>query len=119
LFASITGLATLGGPLVGGAIVQNLAWQWIFWINVPIGLIAIVGVLSRIEESHGPNGRFDVSGVLLAMGGAFGLVWGAVRASSIGWASGEVVVSMLAGSLLAFAFVGWEQRVAFPEQVRS
>jgi EmrB/QacA subfamily drug resistance transporter len=114
IFSGMTGLATLSGPFIGGAIAQGLAWQWIFWINVPIGLIAIVGVLSRMGESHGPNGRFDVSGVLLAMGGAFGLVWGAVRASSIGWASDEVVVSMLAGSLLAFAFVGWEQRASAP-----
>src|SRR6266540_3478186 len=55
LFSSVTGLATLGGPMVGGAVTQGLAWQWIFWLNVPIGLLVIPLILNRIEESRGTD----------------------------------------------------------------
>ncbi len=114
LFTGAVGLATLSGPFIGGAIAQGLAWQWIFWINVPIGLLAIAGVLAHMAESHGPNGRLDIGGVLLAMGGSFCLVWGAVRGGSAGWGSREVVAAMTAGALLVVAFVGWELRVNAP-----
>jgi EmrB/QacA subfamily drug resistance transporter len=114
LFSGVVGLATLSGPFIGGAIAQGLAWQWIFWINVPIGLLAIAGVLARMAESHGPDGRFDIGGVLLAMGGSFGLIWGAVRGGSAGWGSREVVASMAAGTFLVCAFVGWELRATAP-----
>jgi EmrB/QacA subfamily drug resistance transporter len=114
LYSGVVGLATLSGPFIGGAIAQGLAWQWIFWINVPVGLLAIAGVRARMTESRGPAGRFDIGGVLLAMGGSFCLVWGAVRSGDAGWGSREVVASMAAGALLSVAFVGWEQRASAP-----
>src|SRR3954447_9424695 len=70
IFSAITGIAVLGGPLVGGAIAQGLAWEWIFWLNVPIGLVAIPLVLTRIAESLGPRVAIDLGGVALVTGAA-------------------------------------------------
>lgn len=62
LFAAATGLATLGGPLVGGAVVQGLAWQWIFWLNLPIGAVLIPLVRTRLAESGGRHADWTFSG---------------------------------------------------------
>ena len=64
------------GPLVGGAVVEGLAWEWIFWLNVPIGLIAIPLVLTRMRESRGPDTALDIPGLALVTAGALGVVWG-------------------------------------------
>jgi MFS family permease len=77
IFSSVSGLAVLSGPVLGGAIAQGLAWQWIFWLNVPIGLVVIVLVISRMQESFGPRPALDIGGLLLVTGAALGLVWGA------------------------------------------
>lgn len=114
LFTALTGLAVVGGPLVGGAVTEGLAWQWIFWINIPIGVLVIPLVLTRIQESHGARTRLDVAGLALATGGALGLVWGLVRGNSAGWTSTEVVAALAVGAALSAAFVGWELRAAEP-----
>jgi EmrB/QacA subfamily drug resistance transporter len=114
MFSGITALAVLAGPVVGGAIAGGLAWQWIFWLNVPIGLVVIPLVLRHIEESYGPRTALDVSGMLLITGAALGVVWGLVRGNRAGWASLEVVGALTAGLLLALAFVGWERRARAP-----
>jgi EmrB/QacA subfamily drug resistance transporter len=114
LFASVTGLATLGGPMIGGAVTQGLAWQWIFWLNVPVGLLLIPLVRRRIDESLGTDTSLDFGGLALVTGAALGLVWGLVRGNAAGWASPEVVVSLAAGALLAVAFVAWELRAREP-----
>src|SRR5258707_11977840 len=98
IFGGVTGLAALVGPVLGGAITQGIAWQWIFWVNVPIGLLAIPLVLFRVQESHGPRVRLDVPGLALGAGGALGLVWGLVRGNSAGWGSPEVVAALAAGA---------------------
>ncbi|MFC1399939.1 MULTISPECIES: DHA2 family efflux MFS transporter permease subunit [Streptacidiphilus] len=114
LFSGLTGLATCSGPFVGGAVAQGLAWQWIFWINIPIGLVAVVLVRLRLDESTGPTVRFDTAGVALATGGALGLVWGLVRGNDAGWGSAEVLGALVAGAALSVGFVGWELRSAAP-----
>src|SRR3954469_22688779 len=63
IFFAVNGLAVAGGPLVGGAITQGIAWQWIFWLNVPIGLALIPLALRRIPESHGPDKALDLPGL--------------------------------------------------------
>src|SRR5881394_3901828 len=88
-WGGIGGLAVAIGPLVGGAIVEGLSWQWIFWLNVPIGLLLAPVALSRLDESHGPAGRLDLPGLVLASAGLFGIVWGLVRGNSVGWGSPE------------------------------
>jgi EmrB/QacA subfamily drug resistance transporter len=114
IFGGVTGLAVLVGPVLGGAITQGIAWPWIFWLNVPIGLLAIPLVLGRIQESYGPRVALDVPGLALGTGAALGLVWGLVRGNSAGWSSPGVVAALVAGVLLAAAFVAWELRARAP-----
>jgi len=114
IFSGVTGLAVLGGPVIGGAITQGIAWQWIFWINVPIGLLTIPVLLRRVDESHGPRTTPDVAGLALITAAAVGIVWGLVRGNSAGWGSSEVLVALVVGALLAVAFVLWERRTAEP-----
>ena len=114
IFSAIIGLAVASGPLVGGAVVQGLAWQWIFWINLPIGLLAAPLVLSRMRESYGADTALDIRGLALVTGGALGIVWALVRGNTVGWGSFEVIGSLVAGVLLVTAFVAWELRAAEP-----
>ena len=90
LYLGLTGLATLSGPFIGGVIAEGLAWQWIFWLNVPIGVVAVLLVTRRVDESVGPNNRLDLGGVVLVTVGAFGIVWALVRGNAAGWGSLEV-----------------------------
>jgi EmrB/QacA subfamily drug resistance transporter len=114
IFGGVTGLAVLVGPTLGGAVTQGIAWQWIFWINIPIAMLLIPLVLGRIKESFGPSAALDIGGLVLVMGAALGLVWGSMRGNSVGWANPEVVVSLAAGAVLTVAFVGWELRAPAP-----
>src|SRR5215211_7335502 len=74
-WGGIGGLAVAIGPLVGGAVVEGISWQWIFWLNVPVGLLLIPLALVRLNESRGPAGRLDLRGLGLASIGLFGIVW--------------------------------------------
>jgi EmrB/QacA subfamily drug resistance transporter len=114
LWGGIGGLAVAGGPLVGGAITQGLDWHWIFWVNVPIGLVAAVLSIAFLAESHGPATRLDLPAVGLVSGGALSLVWGLVRAGDVGWGSAETIVSLGLGLLLLVGFVAWERRASEP-----
>ena len=113
-WGGIGGLAVAMGPLVGGAIVEGISWQWIFWLNVPIGLLLAPLAFLRLGESRGPAGQLDLRGLALASGGLFGIVWGLVRANDIGWASAEIVGSLVAGATLLAGFVLWEHRAPAP-----
>jgi EmrB/QacA subfamily drug resistance transporter len=114
IFSAITGLAVASGPLVGGAVVNGISWEWIFWLNVPIGLVAVPLVLTKMRESFGPNTALDARGLGLVTTGAFGIVWGLVRANSVGWGSFEVLAALAAGVALVAAFVAWERRAPSP-----
>ncbi len=114
VYGGITGIAVLSGAVIGGAITQGLAWQWVFWINVPIGLAAIPLVLTRIPESYGPRERFDLPGLALVTVAALGIVWGLMRGNDAGWGSLEVVGSLAAGAIALAAFVGVERRASAP-----
>jgi MFS family permease len=99
---------------VGGAIAEGLAWQWIFWLNLPIGLLVVPLALTRIEESFGAGTALDFGGLALVTGGALGLVWGLVRGNTAGWGSLEVVAALAAGAVLIAGFTAWERRAAEP-----
>jgi EmrB/QacA subfamily drug resistance transporter len=114
ILEGITGLAVVGGPVIGGAISQGLSWEWIFWINVPIGLVALPLVLARIDETFGSDTALDVRGLALVGGGALGIVWGLVRGNTAGWGSLEVVLALGVGAALVAAFVAWELRTREP-----
>jgi len=94
-WGGISGLAVAFGPLVGGAVVSGLSWNWVFWLNVPLGLVLIPLALFQLDESKGPFGRVDLPGLGLVSGGLFGIVWGLVRGNSLGWSSPEIVASLL------------------------
>jgi EmrB/QacA subfamily drug resistance transporter len=113
-WGGIGGLAVAIGPLVGGAVVQGISWQWIFWLNVPIGLVLAPLAFLRLRESHGPAGRLDLGGLALVSAGLFGIVWGVVRGNSVGWGSPEIVGSLAAGAIVLALFVLWELRAPAP-----
>jgi EmrB/QacA subfamily drug resistance transporter len=113
-WGGIGGLAVALGPVVGGAIVDGMSWQWIFWLNVPIGLVSIPLAYSRLRESRGPNSRLDLPGVGLASAGLFGVVWGLVRGNAEGWASAEILTTLSLGAVAVAAFVLWELRAPAP-----
>jgi EmrB/QacA subfamily drug resistance transporter len=114
IWSGITGIAVALGPLVGGAVIQLSSWHWIFWINVPIGLVLVPLAVSRLVESHGPVRRLDLGGVALSSGGLFGIVYGLVRSQSQGWTSPEIVVALAVGVLLILAFIRYELRTPEP-----
>jgi EmrB/QacA subfamily drug resistance transporter len=114
IFGAVTGLGVVVGPLVGGAAVQGLSWPWIFWVNVPIGLVTVVLCSRRISESFGPDTALDIPGLALVTGAAFGLVWALVRGNSVGWGSVEVLAAGAAGISLTLAFIVWELRARAP-----
>src|SRR3954468_22622923 len=113
-WGGISGLAVAFGPLVGGAVVDGISWHWIFWLNVPLGLVLLPLALMRLEETKGPFGRVDLPGLALVSAGLFGIVWGLVRGNSVGWSSPEIVGSLVAGAILVAAFVAWELRTEHP-----
>ena len=114
IWSGLSGLAVALGPVVGGAVVDGLSWQWIFFLNVPIGVALAPLAYRFLDESHGPDGALDVRGLVLASTGLFALVWGIVRGNDQGWASPEIVASLGLGVALLGAFVAWERRAPAP-----
>ena len=113
-WGGISGLAVAFGPLVGGAVVSGISWHWIFWLNVPFGLLLIPLALSRLDETYGPAQRLDLGGLVLASSGLFGIVWGLVRGNAVGWGSAQIVGSLVLGLAVLAAFVAWEIRTPDP-----
>lgn len=114
IWGGIAGLGVAAGPLIGGAVVEGWNWQAIFWLNVPVGILAIPLALAALPNTFGARVRADVFGVVLAGLGVLGVVFGIVRGNDAGWDSAEVVGSLVAGAALIAAFIWWESRVAAP-----
>jgi len=114
VWSGISGVAVAIGPLVGGAVVQGISWHWIFWLNVPIGVVLVPVALRRLSESRGPYGTLDLPGLLLGGVGAFGIVFGLVRSQSLGWGASTILVSLALGTLALAGFVVWELRAREP-----
>ena len=113
-WGGISGLAVAIGPLIGGAVVEGISWQWIFWLNVPIGLVLIPLAALRLTETRGPNSTLDLPGLGLASAGLFGIVWGLVRGNQVGWSSPEIVGMLTAGLVVLGLFLLWESRSKAP-----
>jgi EmrB/QacA subfamily drug resistance transporter len=112
-WSGIAGLAVAMGPLVGGAVVDGISWQWIFWLNVPVGLV-LLPLATQLEESTGPDRALDFPGLGLASLGLLGIVWGLIHGNGDGWTSPGIVGSLAGGALFLIAFVAWESRAAQP-----
>ena len=113
-WGAVQGMAVALGPLIGGTLVEHLSWQWIFAVNVPIGLALIPLARLRLTESHGPNSRLDVPGTALASAGLFGIVFALIRGNADGWTSPTVLTGLVAGGALLVGFVFWELRAPAP-----
>jgi EmrB/QacA subfamily drug resistance transporter len=114
IWGGVSGLAIAIGPVVGGAVVEGISWQWIFWLNVPIGLVLLPVAVWRLTESMGPNRSLDLRGLGLVSTGLLGIVWGLVRGNEHGWTSLGVTAPIAAGLVLVAAFVVWELRAREP-----
>ncbi|MEA2674058.1 MAG: hypothetical protein QOI92_1250 [Chloroflexota bacterium] len=115
IFSALTGLAVVGGPVLGGAITEGLEWRWIFWINVPLAAVVIPVVTAKVNENYGNrHASVDLTGIALAGTAMLGLVWGLSRANTVGWASAEIIGTLTAGALLTASFVAWELRTNDP-----
>src|SRR5690349_15735255 len=113
-WGAVGGLAIAIGPLVGGAVVEGASWQWIFWLNVPIGIALLPVARFRLTESRGPATRLDLPGLVLASVGLLGIVLGVVRGNDHGWTSLTVLPPLVIGALLLAAFICWEMRAREP-----
>lgn len=114
IWGGISGLGVAVGPVVGGAVVDGLNWQWIFWLNVPIGVLAMPFAARVLGESFGGSPKLDLVGLVLSAAGVVGVVWGVVNGAEDGWTSGSVLGALVGGSALLIAFLGWEHRTAHP-----
>ncbi|HEY3512218.1 MAG TPA: MFS transporter [Kribbella sp.] len=114
IWGGISGLGVAVGPVVGGAVVDGLNWQWIFWLNVPVGVVAVLLAARVLTESTGTSRRLDPLGLVLATTGVLSVVWGVVHGADDGWTSGGVLGTLIAGGVLLAAFLGWERRTAAP-----
>lgn len=108
IWGGVAGLGVASGPLVGGAVTEGLDWHWIFWVNVPLGIAAVVAVLRVLPETYGPRTRLDPIGMVTASGAMASLVWGVLHAPEAGWGADEVVVALGLGIVLLAGFVVWE-----------
>jgi EmrB/QacA subfamily drug resistance transporter len=113
-WSAIIGTAVAIGPLVGGAIVEGFSWRWIFWINVPIGLLAAVLSARTLAESFGTSRPLDPAGLTLASAGLLGLVWAIVRGNEAGWSGTETIIPGLFGMSLLAGFAWWQRRTDHP-----
>jgi EmrB/QacA subfamily drug resistance transporter len=114
IWGAVAGLAVAVGPVVGGAITEGASWQWIFWLNVPIGVVMVPLAIRQLVRHLPSRARIDLAGVLLVSAGLLGVVFGLVRGDSHGWTSTGVLAPMVAGSVLVLGFIAWERRAPSP-----
>jgi EmrB/QacA subfamily drug resistance transporter len=114
VWSAISGTAVALGPLVGGAVIQAASWHWIFWINVPIGIVLVPLAATRLTESHGSSRALDLGGLALASTGLFGIVFALVQSQSEGWTNPTVIAALAAGVVLVLAFIRYELRATEP-----
>src|SRR5690349_5942365 len=106
LWGATTGAAVAVGPLVGGVLTEGIGWEAIFFVNVPIGIVAVALTLARVEESRNPSASpLDWPGTVLFSGALFLLIFGLIRGNPEGWSSAPIVASLAGAAALMIAFV--------------
>ncbi len=116
IWGGIVALGAVVGPIIGGLIVTNYAWEWVFLINIPVGIIAVLATLAIVPESVDPlaSRKIDWVGVFLSGFGIFGIVFALIEGNNWGWTDPAIVGLFLTGLILLIAFAWWESRVADP-----
>jgi EmrB/QacA subfamily drug resistance transporter len=114
IWGGVAGLGVATGPLVGGVVTQGLSWHWIFWVNVPVGLLVFAGARLRLGESYGPRNPLDLVGLVAVTVGVGAAVWAIVDGQQDGWASPQVLLAFVAAAALLSSFVVRQARSATP-----
>jgi EmrB/QacA subfamily drug resistance transporter len=114
IWGAVAGLGISIGPLVGGAIVESGSWQWVFWVNVPIGVVVVAATRRLLVESTGPGHRLDLPGLALVSASMLLIVLGVIRGSDLGWTRAEIVAEFALGGLLLAGFLLWQTRATAP-----
>ncbi|HWJ84346.1 MAG TPA: DHA2 family efflux MFS transporter permease subunit [Cellulomonas sp.] len=114
IWGGVSGLGVALGPVIGGAVVQGISWEAIFWINVPVAVVAIPLVRYALPESFGRRQALDLAGLVLAGTGVLALVWSVIRGNDDGWGSTRVVGGLVLGAVLVGAFLVRESRTDHP-----
>lgn len=112
IWGGVSGLGVALGPVVGGAVVEGVSWQAIFWLNVPVAVVALPLLLLAVPESRGTWNRLDPVGTLLLGGAVFLGIWGIVHGNDDGWSSAGVLGSLVGAAVLVPAYVEWARRRA-------
>jgi EmrB/QacA subfamily drug resistance transporter len=106
VFGAVTGGAVAVGPLVGGALTSGIGWEWIFFVNVPIGIVAVLITLTQLEESRDPEARgVDWLGLITFSAGLFLLILGLVQGNDKGWGSARILACLVGAAVLLVAFL--------------
>jgi EmrB/QacA subfamily drug resistance transporter len=116
IWGAVIGASTAAGPIVGGLLVQHVNWEACFYINIPVGLVALaMGLLVLRETDPSPAARsFDIPGIALLSGALFALVWALIKGADYGWGSGRTIAFFVAAAALGLLFVLRESRAAEP-----
>jgi EmrB/QacA subfamily drug resistance transporter len=115
IFGAVTGVAVAVGPVLGGVITSGISWRWIFFVNIPIGVLALLVTFLKVDESRAARvGPVDLAGVLTFSAGLAGLIYGLIESSRSGWGSLTVIGSLVLAGVLFVAFVLAELRQGSP-----
>lgn len=114
-WTAMAGFAIAIGPISGGWLLEHFSWHSVFWINVPVALVALVATLLWVPESRSAHvGRLDLPGIALSIAGITLLVWSIIEAPHYGWLSVTTLTAGALGVALLAAFIAWELRTAAP-----
>ncbi|WP_346622456.1 DHA2 family efflux MFS transporter permease subunit [Blastococcus montanus] len=114
IWGAVTGVAVAAGPLIGGLIVEGMSWQWVFWVNVPVGIAIVYLTMRKLGETRGVVRRVDWLGLVLATAGLFGIAEGLIRGNEVGWTDPTIVLGLVGGVVVLALFIAWQYRAPSP-----